>query len=169
LLGVVRLDLELVLLVVSLPRYFEDFEAVIGKPFDLGAHEFSADGIIAFAREYDPQPMHIDPERARESIYGGLIASGWHTAGTYMRLLVDGLIGDTASLGSPGIDRLRWLKPVRPGDTLQARITFLEATPSRSRPDRGIVRSRGEMLNQDGDVVMDVEAVNFFSRRPTQD
>jgi acyl dehydratase len=163
------LGLEVVLLVVSLPRYFEDFETAVGKTFDLGAHEFSADSIIAFAREYDPQPMHIDPERARESIYGGLIASGWHTAGTYMRLLVDGLVANTASLGSPVIDPLRWLKPVRPGDTLRARITFLEATPSRSRPDRGIVRSRGEMVNQAGEVVMDLEAVNFFGRRAAQD
>ena len=83
-----------------------------------------------------------------------------------MRLLVDSVIGNSASLGSPGIDNLRWLKPVRPGDTLRARFTVLEAKPSRSRPDRGIVRSRGEMLNQDDEVVMQLEAVNFFARRP---
>jgi acyl dehydratase len=148
-------------------RYFEDFTA--GQTVELGSHEFTSESIIAFARAYDPQPMHTDPERARESPYGGLIASGWHTVGMYMRLLVDGLIGDTVSLGSPGLDHLRWLKPVRPGDVLHARITFLETTPSRSKPDRGILRSRGEMLNQDDEVVMSLEAVNFLGRRPVGD
>jgi acyl dehydratase len=109
--------------------------------------------------------MHTDPEAARESIYGGLIASGWHTAGAYMRLLVDALIGESASIGSPGIDNLRWLKPVRPGDTLRGRLTVLEAKPSNSRPEWGIVRSQGEMLNAQDEVVMRVEAVNFFTRR----
>jgi acyl dehydratase len=110
--------------------------------------------------------MHVDPVAATDSIYGGLIASGWHTGGTYMRLLVDNLIGGTASLGSPGVDNLRWSKPVRPGDTLQARITILETRVSSSRPDRGIVRSRGEMVNQHGEVVMQLDAVNFIGRRP---
>src|SRR5438876_12295481 len=148
-------------------RYFEDF--VAGETIELGSHEFTTDSIIAFPRAYDPQPMHTDPELARSSPYGGLIASGWHTVGAYMRLLVDNLIAGTVSLGSPGIDQLRWLKPVRPGDVLTARITFLEATLSRSRPDRGILRSRGEMVNQNDEVVMQVEAVNFFGRRPQGD
>ena len=145
-------------------RYFEDFFE--GLTVDLGNVEFTAEGIIEFARAYDPQPMHTDPEAARDSIYSGLIASGWHTTGAYMRLLVDSVIGQSESLGSPGIDHLRWLKPVRPGDTLRARFTVLEANASRSRPDRGIVRSRGEMLNQDNEVVMQIEAVNFFGRGP---
>jgi acyl dehydratase len=145
-------------------RYFEDFFE--GLTVDLGIVEFTAQGIINFAREYDPQPMHTDPELARGSIYGGLIASGWQTAGTYMRMLVDSVIGQSESLGSPGVDHLRWLKPVRPGDTLHGRFTVVEAKLSRSRPDRGIVRSRGEMVNQDNEVVMQVEAVNFFGRRP---
>jgi acyl dehydratase len=145
-------------------RYFEDFFE--GLTVDLGNVEFTAAGIIEFARAYDPQPMHTSPDAARDSIYGGLIASGWHTAGAYMRLLVDSVIGQSDSLGSPGIDSLRWLKPVRPGDTLRGSFTVLEAKESRSRPDRGIVRSRGEMLNQDNEVVMQVEAVNFFGRRP---
>jgi acyl dehydratase len=145
-------------------RYLEDF--VVGETVALGSHEFTSESIIAFARDWDPQPMHTDPVRAAESMYGGLIASGWHTAGVYMRLLVDNLIAGTESLGSPGLDALRWLKPVRPGDVLRARITFLEVTPSRSKPDRGVLRSRGEMVNQDDEVVMSVEAVNFFSRRP---
>ena len=147
-------------------RYLEDF--VAGETVDLGSHEFTSESIIAFAREYDPQPMHTDPARAAESPFGGLIASGWHTAGVYMRLLVDNLIGGTVSFGSPGLDQLRWLKPVRPGDVLRARITFLDVTPSRSKPDRGILRSRGEMVNQHDEVVMSVEAVNFFGRKPQE-
>ena len=145
-------------------RYFEDFFE--GLTVDLGNVEFTAEGIIEFARAYDPQPMHTSADAARDSIYGGLIASGWHTAGAYMRLLVDSVIGQSDSLGSPGIDSLRWLKPVRPGDTLRGSFTVVEAKESRSRPDMGIVRSRGEMLNQDNEVVMQLEAVNFFGRRP---
>ena len=152
-----------------MPRYFEDFAALVGRTLELGTHEFTTDSIIAFAREYDPQPMHVDPARAESSIYGGLIASGWQTAVTYMRMLVDTMIDGTESLGSPGLDNLRWLRPVRPGDTLLGRFTILEARVSQSRPDRGIVRSRGEMVNQHGEVVMEVEAVNFFGRRPQAD
>lgn len=148
-------------------RYFEDF--VVGQTLELGSHEFTTDSIIAFGQAYDPQVYHVDPERAGSSVFGGLIASGWHTAVVYMRLLVDGLLGTTESLGSPGVDQVRWLKPVRPGDVLTARITFLDSKPSRSRPDRGIVRSRGEMVNQDGELVMQLEAVNFFGRRPKPD
>lgn len=145
-------------------RYFEDFFE--GLTVDLGNVEFTADGIIEFASKFDPQPMHVDPVAARESIYGGLIASGWHTAATYMRMLVDAVIGQSDSIGSPGMDNLRWLKPVRPGDTLHGRFTVVEAKLSRSRPDWGIVRSRGELLNQANEIVMQAEAVNFFGRRP---
>ena len=145
-------------------RYFEDF--VVGQSVELGTYQFTAESIIAFASAYDPQVFHVDPERARQSMYGGLIASGWHTSAVYMRLLVDGLLGQAASLGSPGLDSLRWLKPVRPGDTLTARITFIDCRLSNTRPDRGIVRSRGEMTNQHRELVMQVEAINFFSRRP---
>src|SRR5438874_3215175 len=145
-------------------RYFEDF--VAGETVELGSVVFTQAEIIDFAREYDPQPMHTDAEAARRSIYGGLIASGWQTATSYMRRLVDGIMRDSDSIGSPGIDRLRWLKPVRPGDSLRARFTVLEARASNSRPDWGIVRSRGEVLNQHDEVVMDIEAVNFFGRRP---
>jgi acyl dehydratase len=152
-------------------RYFEDFAELQhqreGSTLELGSHRLTAEEIIDFARAYDPQTMHTDPELARSSTHGGLIASGWHTAVIYMRLLVDSVMGQSESIGSPGIDNLRWLKPVRPGDTLRGRFTVLEAKLSRSRPDWGIVRSRGEMLNQDGEVVMQLEAVNFFGRRPT--
>ena len=144
-------------------RHFEDFAE--GLIVELGSVQFTAEAIIEFARAFDPQPMHTDPEAARQSIYGGLIASGWHTAGAYMRLLVDAVIGQSDSIGSPGIDSLRWLKPVRPGDTLRGQFTVLEAKLSRSRPDWGIVRSRGEMINQHDEVVLRLEAVNFFGRR----
>ena len=144
-------------------RYFEDFPE--GLVVELGEVVLSEDEIITFARQFDPQPMHVDPAAARASIYGGLIASGWHTAGAYMRLLVDGVLGDSASVGSPGVDNLRWLKPVKPGDRLRARLTVLDAKPSNSRPEWGIIRSRGEMTNQRDEVVMRVEAVNFFTRR----
>jgi acyl dehydratase len=145
-------------------RYFEDF--VEGHTQDLGSFSFTEDEIVDFARRYDPQPMHVDPDAARGSIYGGLIASGWQTAAGYMRLAVDGVMADSDSKGSPGVDSLRWLRPVRPGDQLNARITVLEARPSNSRPDWGIVRSRGEVVNQSGEIVMQLEAVNFFGRRP---
>jgi acyl dehydratase len=145
-------------------RYFEDFSE--GDTLELGQFGLTEADIIDFARKYDPQPMHVDPEAARGSIYGGLIASGWQTVTSYMRLLVDGMMADSDSKGSPGIDNLRWLKPVRPGDQLSARITVLEARASNSRPDWGIVRSRGEVVNQTGEIVMQLEAVNFFGRRP---
>ena len=144
-------------------RYFEDFAE--GETVDLGTFTYTADEIVHFAHEYDPQPMHADPEAARSSIYGGLIASGWQTATSYMRLLVDRIMRNADSIGSPGIDNLRWLKPVRPGDVLRARFTVLEARVSNSRPEWGIVRSRGEVLNQNEELVMQVEAVNFFGRR----
>ena len=144
--------------------YFEDFPE--GLSVELGSVSFTSEAIVDFARAYDPQPMHTDPVAAQSSIYGGLIASGWQTALAYMRLLVDALLGESDSVGSPGIDTLRWLKPVRPGDTLRARFTVLEARLSRSRPDWGIVRSRGEMLNASDEIVMQLEAVNFLGRRP---
>jgi acyl dehydratase len=145
-------------------RYFEDF--TVGETHELGSRTLSQDQILAFAREYDPQPFHVDPEAAKSSIFGGLIASGWQTVAIFMALLVNGLLNDTASLGSPGIDGIQWLKPVRPGDRLSARFRVLEVTPSKSRPDRGIVKSQGEVTNQDGALVMTIRAANFFGRRP---
>jgi acyl dehydratase len=122
--------------------------------------------IVAFAREFDPQPFHVDEAAAAGTIYGGLIASGWHTIALYMRLMWDSYLKDTASLGSPGVDEVRWLKPVRPGDTLRARFTVLDAVPSRSKPDRGIVRSLSEVFNQHGEVVMTLRGLGMFGRRP---
>ncbi len=146
-------------------RYFEDFH--VGEVVELGSIAVSQESIIRFAQEFDPQPFHIDPEAARHSAFGGLVASGWHTASLYMRLLVDGMVGDMAeSMGSPGVDEIKWLKPVRPGDTLRGRLTIIDAIPSKSRPDRGTLKTLGELLNQSGEVVMTIRGVGFFGRRP---
>ena len=145
-------------------KYFEDFSA--GAVFDLGSRSLSQDQIIAFAREYDPQSFHVDPEAAKASAFGTLIASGWQTVAVFMSLLVNGLLKDSASMGSPGVEGIQWLKPVKPGDRLSARFRIVEAAPSKSRPDRGIVKSQGEVTNQDGELVMTIRATNFFGRRP---
>jgi acyl dehydratase len=145
-------------------RYWDDIKE--GEVVELGSRTMEKDRMVAFAREFDPQPFHTDEKAAEASIWGGLIASGWLTGSTLMRLFYDGFLKDTASMGSPGIDELRWLKPVRPGDTLSARLTVLETAASRSKPDRGIVRSLMEVLNQHGEVVMTTKGVNFFRRRP---
>jgi acyl dehydratase len=145
-------------------RYFEDFAA--GETLELGSVQVSAAEIIAFAEQFDPQPFHLDPVAAEATVFGGLIASGWHTAGLYMRLFAEQVLNRVPSFGSPGVDQLQWLRPVRPGDTLRARFTVLDARPSRSRPDRGIIRSRGELINQHGEVALSLEATNFLGRRP---
>jgi acyl dehydratase len=145
-------------------RYFEDF--TVGETIELGSYTIGRDEIVAFAAQWDPQPFHLDEAAARETPFGGLIASGWHTTVIFMRLLVEGLLNSAASLGSPGLDELRWLKPVRPGDTLRPRVTVLEATPSARNPNRGTVRWVGETFNQDGDVVMRIVGRNLFARRP---
>jgi acyl dehydratase len=144
-------------------RHFEDY--LPGAVFEYGDIPVSEAEIIEFARRYDPQDMHVDPEAAARGRFGGLVASGWHTAAMIMRLVVDNFLPKAASLASPGIDELRWLKPVRPGDVLRIRVTVVEATPSRSRSDRGMVRSLVETLNQDGDVVMSMKPMNIIRRR----
>jgi acyl dehydratase len=145
-------------------RYFQDFTP--GTVFEAGSVTVSESEIVEFATRYDPQPFHIDAEAARASIYGGLIASGWHTAALMMRLVVDGILADTAALGSPGVDELRWLLPVRPGDTLSVRMTVVEARASRSKPDRGLIRARFEVTNQDGALAMSQLALMFVLCRP---
>ena len=145
-------------------RYFEDFRP--GQVIDVGTVAVSEAEIIAFARQYDPQPMHIDPDAAARSIYRGLIASGWHTVSLFMRLLVENLVVKTVSLGSPGVDELRWPLPVRPGNRLSGQMEVLETRVSASRPTMGIVRWRGEVRNQDGQLVMSLLGTNFFGRRP---
>jgi acyl dehydratase len=145
-------------------RYFEDF--IPGLAIELGSISVSADEIVTFARQFDPQPFHVDEVAARGTIYGGLIASGLHTLGLFLRLLVPNVLNNAVSLGSPGMEAVRWPHPVRPGDTLTGRWTVLEARISRSKPDRGILRGRGELRNQHGETVLEVEAINFMGRRP---
>ena len=146
---------------MSQDRWFEDY--VPGAVHQLGSVVVDEQEIVAFAQKFDPQPFHLDKERAEQSAFGGLVASGWHTASLTMRLLVDHYLSAVSSEGSPGIDELRWLRPVRPGDQLTVTVTILDARRSRSRPERGIVRSHTETLNQDGDVVMHLTS-NIFIR-----
>ena len=146
-------------------RYFEDY--ISGSVHEFGNISVEQDEVIAFARRFDPQVFHTNPILAKKTIYGGLIASGWHTAGLMMRLFADHYLSKVASLGSPGIDELRWNVPVRPGDELSIRITVLETKRSRSKPDRGIVRSFIEVINQDREVVMSMKSVNFLLCRQT--
>lgn len=145
-------------------RYFEDFQ--VGEVLEGGSHVMEREAIITFAKQFDPQPFHIDEEAARRSHFGGIIASGWHTASACHRMLVENALKDSASMGSPGLDELRWLKPVRPGDTLSLRVEILETTPSRSKPDRGAIRFRLEARTQKGEVVMTELATALFGRRP---
>ncbi|HEX9818292.1 MAG TPA: MaoC family dehydratase [Methylomirabilota bacterium] len=144
--------------------YFEDFPP--GDVRESPARTVTREEMLAFAREFDPQPFHTDEDAASATIYGGLIASGWHTVAISMRLMWDAFLADAASLGSPGVDEVRWLKPVRPGDTLRARFTVVEAVPSRSKPDRGVVRSFSQVFNQYGEVVMSLRGLGLFARRP---
>ncbi len=116
--------------------------------------------------QFDPQPFHIDRDAAAESMYGGVIASGWHTCSMMMRLMVDGFLRDSSSLGSPGVDEVRWLKPVRGGDTLTVTTTALEAHPSRSKPDRGVIHTLWQATNQHGEVVATIKGMGMFGRRP---
>jgi acyl dehydratase len=141
-------------------RHFEDYAP--GTVVEYGPIAVDEDEVVEFARRYDPQPIHVDRERAARGPFGGVIASGWHTAALMMRVLVDHFLSRTASLASPGIDELRWLAPVRPGDELRVRITVLDARRSTSKPDRGIVRSSIEVINDRDEVVMTVKAISMF-------
>ena len=145
-------------------RYFEDFH--VGDIFDLGSIQITEEEIITFARQFDPQPFHIDPEEAKDSIFQGLVASGWHTTALFMRLLADGLLRETISIGSPGVDEVRWRNPVRPGDRLRATLTVIGCNLSRSRSNMGIVRSACEMFNQKDEVVLTLSGIHFFGRKP---
>jgi acyl dehydratase len=147
--------------------YLEDFKA--GDVREFGHHVVTRKEIIEFATLYDPQPFHIDEEAGKASFFGGLVASGWMTCGLAMRMVCDDYLLRAASLGSPGVDQIRWLLPVRPGDTLRLRLTTREVRPSQSKPDRGIVRSGWEMLNQRGEVVLTMEGMGMFKRRPAPD
>ena len=146
-------------------RYLEDFKT--GDVTEFGPVEVTQEEIVEFASRYDPQPFHVDPEAARESMYGGLIASGWHTTALFMGMFVRGVLLDSASLGSPGVEEIRWLAPVRPGDTLRGRSTILDVRDSLKDPRRGTVHTVNEVRNQDDVVVMTLKARGFFRKRPT--
>jgi acyl dehydratase len=125
----------------------------------------SREAVLEFARQFDPQPFHVDEEAARASLFGGLCASGWHTCAMAMRMMCDAYLLESASLGSPGIDQLRWLKPVFPGDVLSLRMEVLETRPMASKPQVGLVKSRWEMHNQHGEPVLTMEGWCMFRRR----
>jgi acyl dehydratase len=144
-------------------RFFEDYPE--GAVFELGSIRVEPDELLSFARRFDPQPFHTDARAAAESPYGGLIASGWHTASLMMRLLATQFLSPASSLGSPGIDELRWLAPVRPGDELWVRVTILSARRSASNPERGVAISLIETRNQEGTLVLSMKAVNLLRCR----
>lgn len=147
-------------------RYWEDFQA--GEVFTYGARTVDRDEITEFARQYDPQPFHTDDAAATNSVYGGLIASGWLTCCLLMRMLVDNELRHSSSMGSPGVKKLRWLKPVRPGDTLSVRRTTLHKARHPRRPELGFVDSRFEAINQHGEVVLRMESSGLFLLREPQ-
>ena len=144
--------------------YFEDFFP--GQDIDLGNRTVSEEEIIEFASRFDPQPFHVDKDAAAQSIYGGVIASGWHTCSMMMRLVVDGLMAKSSSMGSPGLDGVRWLAPVRAGDTLNVRYQTTQVKASNSKPDRGVVWSKWVAINQHGETVCTVEGMGMFARKP---
>lgn len=147
-------------------RYFEDYAT--GSVHQFGSIAIDEQEVLDFGKRFVPLSYHVDKEAARKSIYGGLIASGWHTAALMMRLYTDNYLSRVANLGSPGCDELRWPQPVFPGDALSIRVTVLEARRSDSKPDRGIVRSFVEVLNQKREVVMSLKMVNFVRRRESR-
>lgn len=144
--------------------YWEDFE--VGRRIPLGEKPVTREEIIAFATEFDPQPFHLDEAAAKDTPLGGLAASGWHSCAMLMRMICDGFLVNSSSLGSPGIQEVKWLAPVRPGDVLKADYTCLESRPSGSRPGVGICRLQYDVRNQHGQTVMTWDSVQLFGRRP---
>jgi acyl dehydratase len=145
-------------------RYLEDY--VPGTTSTHGPIRVSEAEVVEFGRRFDPQPFHVDPEAAGAGPFGGLIASGWHTCALMMRLLAEDYLSPASSLGSPGVDELRWILPVRPGDELTLHATVEDVRASRSKPDRGIVRTQVELVNQGGDAVLRLRATNLVRARP---
>lgn len=144
-------------------RYLEDFAP--GMVLEFGDRQVTAEEIVAFARDYDPQPFHLDDAAGKATHFGGLVASGWQTAGFMMRMLVDHMLSPETSLGSPGLDELRWLKPVRPGDRLRVRVCIQEVKRSRSRPEMGTIRQSTEVINQKDEVVMSMFSIGMVRAR----
>ena len=150
---------------MSVKYFFEDFN--VGETVEIGRHAVTEAAILEFGHQYDPQPFHTDPERARTSIYGGLIASGWQTCSIVMRVMCDAYLSEAASMGSPGMEEIRWLKPVRPGDVLVVMRTIEEARPT-SKVDRGLVLSRWDVYNQREEHVMMMRGYGLFGRKPVE-
>ena len=148
---------------MAIKYYWEDFTP--GRVFETATRSLSEEDIVRFAREFDPQDFHTNPEAARQTPFGGLIASGWHTCGITMRLMCDGYLLETSCVGSPGLEELRWLKPVRPGDALRLKTTVLEATPSTKQANRGTVLFLWETYNQNGEIVASMRGRQMFLRR----
>ena len=145
-------------------RWFEDY--AVGEVFEFGDRPVTMNEIVTFASRYDPQPFHTDAEAAVDSSFGGLVASGWMTCALLMREMCDHFVSPLSAMGSPGVDALRWLKPVRPGDRLRVRVTVVEVTASQSKPDRGVVSLLQEVTNQSDDVVMTLQSRALQRRRP---
>lgn len=145
--------------------YWEDFP--VGQVVDCGTRQVRRDEIVAFAAQFDPQPFHLDEQAGEASLFGGLSASGWHTCALCMRMMCDSYLLRSSSLGSPGLDEVRWLKPVRPGDTLHLRMTVLEARTMQSRPGVGLVRCAWDLRNQHEQDVLRMTGWAMFGRRPT--
>lgn len=143
---------------------WEDFK--VGERAEMGRHTFSEAEILDFGRRYDPQPFHTDPAAAKDAAFGGLVASGWQTCAVGMRLMVESYISKTLSLGSPGIDNIRWLKPVRPGDTITYTRTVLESRASTTRKEVGLVKQRWEAVNQHGEPVLTMEGWGMYGKKP---
>ena len=144
--------------------YWEDF--AVGTVREFGSMRLEKADIVRFAKDWDPQPFHVDEDAAKQSPYGGLIASGWQTCAAAMRMCCDAYLLDAASLGSPGVESVRWVKPVRPGDTLKVRLEVLEARELKSKPGVGLVKNRWQLFNQHGEEVMQMEGYGMFLQRP---
>jgi acyl dehydratase len=145
-------------------KYFEDVE--LGETTRFGRYEVTREEIVDYARQFDPQPFHLDEEAARASMFGGLIASGWHTGAMFIRMVCDDMVPEAATAGSMGFDDLKWLKPVRPGDVLSVESVVRGKSESRSRPDRGTVKIESRVSNQRGEVVMSLVSLVIYLRRP---
>jgi acyl dehydratase len=145
-------------------RYFEDF--AIGEVIECGKRTVSAEEIHSFAEQFDPQPFHLDEAAAKQGMFGGIVASGWHSVCIAMRLAVDALFNETSNMGSPGVDKIRFLRPMFPGDTVTARVHVVDAVPSSSKPDRGRLTFRFELFNQKAEMIMDLQAMTILGRRP---
>ncbi len=143
--------------------HYEDFP--VGEVVEFGDRLVTADEIVAFAKDWDPQPFHLDAEAAKNSQIGELIASGWHSGAMLIRMMCDAYLLESASEGAPGVDEIRWLKPVRPGDRLRARRTTVSARPSRSRPQIGVIEFHHELSNQNGETVLTMRGPSFIRRR----